>query len=496
MNEQNWDGQADVVVLGSGVAGLIAAVEASGSGASVIVLEKDSRAGGHSLSSEHDGRWMAVDTSVQKRFGIPPSQRGTPDDFFRLLTAGQEASVNLALARAVADNSAEGIEWALELGHDFVAIDPTAEFPPPRPPPQPWVHRSKDGGPGWVKVLQRTAEERGVRILLNHRSRQLITNGKREVVGVRADSYGTQLHFRARRGVILATGGFARNKDMQSRFSERASIGDPYTISPQATGDGIKMAQEIGADLETMEWASIGIAAPIPPGYVAGGRFGPIIRAGGGIIRGAVHGDGHGVGAPSIFVNLHGRRFVKERVYDRSYITQMCFQQEEHAAFAIFDDEGRKMGGGTIADGFSENLEKELSLGIVVQGGTAQDLAEKLGINPENLAKTIAEYNKCLADGKQESDGIGVASNAKPIRTPPFYGLETNYLLTNTFGGPKIDVNSRVIDVWGEPIRRLYAVGTVAGGYVAKWYQGGIYFPNWACLGRVAARNACAERPL
>lgn len=441
--------EADVVVVGSGAAGLAAAIEAADAGAKVILLEKLPLVGGSTLLS--GGIVYGAETPGQERAGIEDSA----EDLAAYWLERAEGDADEDLIRLVAERSGETIAWLEELGVEFAPPVPAGTSPVPR------AHRTKEGrGAGLIGPVEKAARDRGVEILLETPAKKLLTDEGGAVIGVEAQTKdGETLRIKAK-AVVLATGGFDRNKELVAQYSPQAADHITY-VAAGNTGDGLVMAREVGADIVAKGGiiGFRGVAENIPYTHPVGGL----------------------IFTPSLYVDSKGKRFVNEAI-DYPLFYNAMVENGDEAFYLIFD-----------ANNYVEALEEGLELGVVFKGSTLAELAEAAGIDPAGLEETVAEYNRCAAAGEDPAFGKDPALLA-PITEPDFYALKVVPATLGTMGGPRINVKTQVLDTSGNPIPGLYAAGEVANGqfYKDTYPASGTSIQMSFTLGRIAGREAAA----
>lgn len=478
---KKWDKEADVVIVGAGGTGLCAAIEACTAGAMVTVLEKATTVGGTTIIS--GGVIQAADTKFQRAAGVIGD---TPDAHKEYWLKAAEGIANPELVKELADNAPDNIDWLVAQGLTYVSVygvDPIPYISPAIMVPR--IHVPGGAGaaakPGTgkvhVEVLYRVAEDKGAEFMLETPVTALIRDPEKGVIGVKAENGGKDIYIKARRGVVLATSSFDHNEEMARAFSPQQlwalQTGINFCV-PTNTGDGIRMAMEVGANLAGLGGtigvpsSSMGIA-PLSEGMVA---------------------------VPGIWVNKYGRRFVNEAGH-YAYVMRAVFVQEEHIAWAIFDDNVRKMGGvamGGVFGPWSDDLSAEITSGKVKTGNTVMALAASIGVKAAQLEVTLAKWNQ---DSKLGEDTLfhkqlGLA----PMDSPPFFATQVTEINLGSCGGVKINLKTQVIDVYNKPIPRLYAGGMVAGGIIGPYYPGsGTAISITVHFGRSAGKNAAAEEP-
>ena len=470
-----WDRETDVVIVGYGGAGAVAAIAARDAGAEVIVLEKREVPGGSTAIS--GGLCYAAGTSVQQAAGIQDSADAMYQHY---LNAGKGLN-DPAQVRLAADRSADNVDWLTSLGATWpappsvsgaevnVGSEPVARVHSP-------AYGDLSGGAAFFQVLADAATSKGAEILMSTAAKELVVGDDGAVVGVKAESGGQQMFIKARRAVILTTGGFTRSQEMMAGFSRDAFNSQPLGV-PDLTGDGHRMAFALGADAINISEV-LGIPGLTLPGAVAATyalwSFMPDIAA--------------------IFVNKNGKRFVDEfKFYD--WKNTELLHQPDSIAFSVFDDATRQYGAGRIVAGFSETLEQEVTDGTVFKANTIGALANEIGVPAAAFEATITKWNEDVAAGVDTDWGRTAA--LAPIATAPFYAFKTYSTLFDNSGGIKINTDAQVVNTWGNVIPRLYAAGQVSGGVIGEHYPGsGTALNALVTFGRIAGAKVAAETPL
>lgn len=464
-----WNEEADVLIVGAGGAGLTAAIEAIRGGASVLLFEKAEEAGGSTALSA--GLIQGSGTAVQTDLGIT---NDTAEKHFQYYTQAGEGIPTPELLRTLTDGSADAVAAMQDLGQTYATVVPLGPLPTvddeylvPRihyPGPE-----AGGGGVGHVAVLLAELDALGGEVRANAEVTGLIEDPDEGIVGVTVTIGARTLNVRARRAVVLASGGFDWNTELCRAFSPQ-QLWELDTGSclcaPTNTGDGLVMGMAVGADLAGM-----------------GGTIGfPAINVGRSV--------------PGVWVNVHGQRFVNEEAH-YSYAVRAVFDQEAHVAWAIFDQGVADLGGAAIGNplgiAWSEDLSAEIASGKILTADTLEDLAAATGIVHHELARTIAQWN---ADSEQDPL-FGRLVGLAPLQTAPYYATRVVSANLGTMGGLRIDTKTRVIDLQGQPIKRLYAAGMVAGGFLGPYYPGsGTAVLSTVVFGRIAGENAAAETAL
>jgi len=510
-----WDEEADVVVVGYGYAGQFAAIEANDAGAEALILEvaPEGREGG---SCRVSGQMILMPTPDLEDAMFEYLQN---QDFGHLV----EEDVHRALAAEMTK-----IEpWVLSEGGTTVPCydDPTGgspiwDVPGNQSNLRRYINSEVGVGGlsrGWL-FFDSIVKDRGIPIRYNTRARSLVVTPEGEVLGVRAeDADGNEVYVKARRGVVLATGGFEANPDMLKNYGKAWPTTRNENLfwgSPYSRGDGITMAQAIGAEIVAMN----NILDPMGAGVVKV----PEYEATFGIF---------GFPGTSFFmVNKFGNRFINEfryNVYSYGWQHTILFEKGEHMPlntwgtmtfpvipfYVVFDkavlDAGpfvwNSMGWNPIVEGYEWSVDNqaELAKGWILQADTIADLAAKFvdpdnygpdgepSLDPATLEAAFTRYNEYCTAGS-DPDFERPAEKLAPVQGPPFYGLKLWPMVHATGGGPKRDAKARVINVKGEPIPRLYSSGEM-GTWWGAGYDGGCH--EGPSSGRIAGANASAETP-
>ena len=438
--------EADVVVIGAGGAGMTAAITAHEAGKEVILLEKMPYAGGNTTKST--GGMNAAETSVQAELGIEDSVQTFIDD---TMTGGKNVN-DLALVTTMAENSAEAIDWLASIGAPLPEVSFSGGATNKR------IHRPEGGaavGPYLVEKLLAKIGEDEISLLYNTEATELIVEDG-AVTGVKATGDGVRYTINAK-AVVLATGGFGANLEMCAAYNPDLA-GFVTTNSPCATGDGIKMAEAVGAATVDMEQIQIH-----PTVYQATSLM----------VTESVRGGG------AILVNASGERFVDE-METRDVVSAAEIAQEGGYAYLVFDQAQR--------DNLSA-IDSYVSNGLTVQADTIEDLATQMGVDASNLQATVEAWNQAVAEQNDEAFGRTTGMDVD-ISVAPFYAIQIAPGIHHTMGGVKIDTTASVISVDGEPIPGLFAAGEVTGGVHGANRIGGNAVADIIVFGRIARQSA------
>jgi len=471
--------EADVVVIGSGVSGLAAAITAAEGGARVILFEKRPSAGG---SSNFLKGTFAVESDMQRESYITYSR----DEAFKNIIEYSHWRANPRLVRAIVNESAETISWLQQQGVKFTEVTINMVNAPRT------YHIIKGEGVALIKALVARAKEKRVDLVMSAPVKSLLKESNR-VAGVIAEKAGEDVRVIAK-AVVIASGGYANNEEWIKKYTGfNLGVNLLPVGNTNKMGDGIRMAWELGAAEEgigTLELFRIGpLAASRRPG-----RAGWLSTA-------AIQ--------PDLWVNQRGERFCDESItfYDTPESNANARHKEGYT-YSIFDDsvvqrlaeQGIDKGitpetiPGQRITGLEEDLNDALKQESteVFQGNSVEELAVKIGIEPVALKDTVEEYNRFCEKGH---DDLFTKDQKylRPIKGPRFYAVKAHTVTLGTMGGIKINHRIEVVDGDDRVIPGLYAVGYDAGGMYGHDYcmqvASGLSSAFATNSGRIAGKN-------
>jgi len=451
---------ADIVVVGGGLAGAAAALEAVNAGADVLLLEKMADTGGSSAMS--GGCLAFAGTDLQAANGVEDSSDLLMKD---LIEVGQAENVK-ELIHAYVDNQHETYQWLKDAGTEFSSIvEASSGQSVPR------VHTVDPAD--LVRLLFSRAQVTGrARVLTSTPVWRLTTDAAGRVTGVTARFNGELVRFEARKAVILCSGGFSQNKDLIRRFV--VGYDDALITGGEGNvGDGLKMGWSLGADLRDMTYIK--------------GTFGkhPTDETN-------VH-SCQAVYKGAIAVNQDGKRFVDESI-SYKLLGDACLRQPYGAAFQILDQDIFEQGDNRVR---ILDFERRLEDGLMLKAQTLDALAEMIDVPADVLKVTVDEYNGFVSAGNDKAfDRKHLVHNhgaLRRIERAPFYAYPSTTVIFGTYCGLAVDREMRVRDVYGEVIDGLLAAGEVVGGLHGAAYMTGSALGKAVIFGRLAARTAVAR---
>lgn len=441
--------QFDIVIIGAGGAGLAAAVEASEQGAhNIVVLEKMSFAGGSTTMAF--GGFNCTNSRFMDALGREDSPIHLAE---RIIKNGSEKN-DPDMASVVAMQTPAVIEWLDGFGSEWGLVRYSN------------LHCPTDGtipGVELVKVLKAQAEKNGVEIRYNSPAVDLVADEDGRICGVKVQGPEGEYTIDTT-AVILATGGFESNPEMIAKYDNPGLANIHLAPSQGNMGDGIVMAEKLGAQLVNMDLIQLSCAvAPFS-------------------IQMQMPIKNNGV----IFVNKEGKRFTNEysKASSDRRITEDILKQTDGECYGIYTEE--------IYQEFMAIEEKDFfdeyrmtgidNSSLLVKADTIEELAEKIGVDAAALTETVANL---------KNDGIGneaVVEKADSYKKGPFYAIVLTPGVMDTLGGVKADTIGRVLNTDNKPIKGLYAAGEVIGNVQGTYYSVGL--GEAAVFGRVSARNA------
>lgn len=427
------DGRQDVLILGAGLAGLTAAVEAASNGGKVTVLDKAGPMTGKKLDKLFSPGGKANDTYRAGGGGLNRfSLEGPIDEQLARHMERGEGRVDRELLRAYLERVDKDCLWLRDDLHMPYHKQGRNEG---------WVTGQ---GPAICPFFYNICEQRGVRLVFETKALKLLTDGPK-VIGARARNKDGEFDFKAR-SVILATGSFTGNQEMMLKY-----VGPDITYLPLITGstcntgDGLIMAVELGAQLINLTVCHIRTTDKLL-GYGPSRGLSNIYPFG-------------------IYLNRNCQRFLDEGIADSDTIANALVYQPGNEAALIFDDKARAM--------FPKEFDAYPHKSEVIQvADTLDELAIKIKVSPAAFLKTIAVFNARVKDGQALDLPIPKTAHALPIDRAPFYAFYPVWPgLNHPLGGLKINTKTQVLNLENEPIPGLYAAGSIVNWAFGKPYE-------------------------
>jgi flavocytochrome c len=446
----------NVVVIGSGLAGMSAALEAKLAGADVILLEKEpnGKDGGNSK--------LALGGIV-----VPPERtKAGFDIYFEDFQKKSTGMGNAELSRVIAENVWDGIDFLKANGVDLL------------PPDDALPYRVKviQVGPGQFqgmpillgKLKARYLKEGG-KIAYGVKAKQLIMANSGKVIGVRAMASRGTVDYLAD-ATIVASGGYAGNRELLEALVDPGAGHMMVRGVPWATGDGLLMAREAGASLINMTGITALHVAAVSPDAPSSGNPARAVPF-------------------CLGINKNGVRYLDESL---GYVAhgKAVLKQPDQKVALIFDETVRK---DPAVAGAVDNFVRQ---GIkMMEANTLQELAAQINVPPDNLVKTVTDFNNAVKDGKAPAANPPKMALAYKVATPKFYAFYPLVPgITLTFGGIKVNAKGQALEADGTLIPGLFAAGECAGGLYYGDYIGGASLANCLVMGRITGKQAAAMK--
>ena len=482
--------EADVVIVGAGGAGLAAAIAAADEGAeSIIIVEKLGKTGG-SLNFT-SGSMSGAETIIQELDGIEDTKESYIED---IMSNGAQLG-NKELIQIFVDEDVDAIQWLWDHGlSEYTFSEQNGKKSVFAPEHQLYsiqrTYKPKAMDPANYKsavheILDKEiAGYDNIQIDYYTEVTQLVGNDKGQVltaVGYNSDSKKT-VAYRAKKGIIMATGGYSGNPRMMGEYAE---YGENYLVggADSADGKGIRVMQEVGAAVDPEKLTYIP-TFPMGLEYSEG--------------KGAI-GDVYTWKAGGIYVNQEGERFINETL-DEVVPRETALEEQTGAVqYNIFTDkivEDLKAANAAFMWEYYYEPENGIGHKLIQSADTLEELAQIIGVPADTLVKTVEDYNAAVDAGGTDEFGrdlsgavtaYSVAVNK--IEGDRYYAVPIKALVVMTLGGVTVNNDMQVVDEAGNAIPGLYAAGEVVGGIWGRFVSGGTGVMGPVAFGRITGRN-------
>ncbi len=458
----SWTEEADVVVIGSGGGGFAAAIEAANAGSSVLLLERGTAVGGDSALC--DGILGGAPTRLAKEQGIT----ATTDDVYKWFMAHPEwyGPKDPAVARVLADESGKTIDWLQDNGVPFEKkVAPRFGYTE-----LPVIHQVDGKGANMIKVLAGVAEKAGVKTLLETRAVKIISNEEGRAIGVEAMQKKDPVRFKAKKGVVVATGGHSGSKGMIAAMNPECAAVMPGS-NPGATGDGLAMAMDFG---------------------VLTGRTSdfPLLSSLAGLDTKSIVNINYSERLHGLWLDANGERFFNEETPYENPLGHRAIVRKQN-----------EQGGKPVVILLPTTPELEAVLAVRpinwVKGNTVEEVAAAIGLDGAKVKATVDRYNGFCAAGRD--DDFGRPAEFLIPMTGPFYASTIMASTSVTTGGIRTNDKGQALKMKSptpdadpfEVIPGLYATGVVCEWNCAA----GSTVLSAMALGRIAGQNVAQEKP-
>lgn len=464
---QEYD--ADVVVIGAGIAGLSATLEAANLGANVILVEKMEVLGSSTTRSE--GYVQAANTELQREHGVEDNVEALYQDIYSLYK--DEPEVEGDLIKQAAYNSTDYIQFLLDAGVSFEKLEAISKNPPRNVPRN---HCVLGGGGGITANLYETALEKGATVLMGTPCTELIMDGK-AVVGIKAtNKYGDDITIHAD-NVILCAGSYTANGEL---FKELNPLLHPEAISGSGDGDGYYLAKQANADVILLDYVQMMY-------YF----FSTKLTGWPSVIPGAPQTSSITPVSNVVFLDGGGKRVANEDEFCFDYV-QKNWQGGYEEGWTLVGDKFAEQYPDVIEIAMTSELgSREGKMGYT--GSTIEEVCEGTGLDPQVVQATVDRYNELCAKG-EDLDFHKPAQYMESLEAP-FYLLRMPMVCTDGYSGARINMNAQVIDVNGDVIPGFYAAGSCAVAQMSsvRYYGCGSSLLFGGTYGRIAAEHAVAN---
>lgn len=441
------DETVDVLVVGSGISGMVAGITAAEKGSNVLIIEKQGMLGAGDSMNISTGI-TAGGSRLIKQLGIENATAKDYADFLVKQAATKKVPINEKNVRTYAMRGGELVDWLVDLGVPFGRFQKDK-----------WFHITKDGsapGPHIVRALSKKIADDNINYRLNSQVVDLLMkDGK--VVGATVKTGAGSYKVNAK-AVVMATGGFSASHELVKKWAPEW-VGRPTTGAVSLTGDGILMAQKVGAQTVAMQEIKANyLCHPLTA------RDGVSLTA---------------ITPYNILINHEGKRFVDEGHASINFKSRAMMKQTGHEAYAIVDQ--------TAMDNL-KLMRNYAAAGYFVKANTVEELASKLKVDQKAFIKTMKDYMAACQAGKDPEFNRRIQY---PIAKAPFYAALVTPSMQSTYGGIKTDEKAQALNADNKPIAGLYAAGATSG-HEAYANEVGFAAIIGLVYGKIAGENAAA----
>ena len=441
------DETVDVLVVGSGISGMVAGITAAEKGSNDLIIEKQGMLGAGDSMNISTGI-TAGGSRLIKQLGIENATAKDYADFLVKQAATKKVPINEKNVRTYAMRGGELVDWLMDLGVPFGRFQKDK-----------WFHITKDGsapGPHIVRALSKKIADDNINYRLNSQVVDLLMkDGK--VVGATVKTGAGSYKVNAK-AVVMATGGFSASHELVKKWAPEW-VGRPTTGAVSLTGDGILMAQKVGAQTVAMQEIKANyLCHPLTA------RDGVSLTA---------------ITPYNILINHEGKRFVDEGHASINFKSRAMMKQTGHEAYAIVDQ--------TAMDNL-KLMRNYAAAGYFVKANTVEELASKLKVDQKAFIKTMKDYMAACQAGKDPEFNRRIQY---PIAKAPFYAALVTPSMQSTYGGIKTDEKAQALNADNKPIAGLYAAGATSG-HEAYANEVGFAAIIGLVYGKIAGENAAA----
>jgi flavocytochrome c len=429
----NLPHEADIIIVGGGLAGITAAISAKQNGGDVILLEQHEYLGGNTTMAV--GTFIFGGTSIQKAAGITD----TPDSYYSWALANSHNEKDPGQTRMIADYGQELIDYYAGIGIRFNStVFATSGSPINR------GHRVTPNTGGAIAQLSEYMKTIGVDIRFSTRVEDFILNDAGEIIGVKAlNFYGKPVEYYGNK-IVLASGGWGDNHDMIVKYWGKEYDSLVYGGSKGMDGVMLNAAFKLGADLVDMNAPHIDATLAVGRGIIVWTNF--LTDCGGIVIR------------------QSGQRFADEQSVHGDKVATAMHDLGDEYYYEIIDNNSFN-----FSPILADKLRDYLNMGLLAEYDSIDAMAKGLNVDAPALTKTLEEYNAAVRG--EAIDKYGRTGFFHEL-VPPFYTVKVANGVVCTTGGLKVDRDFRVINTRGNPIPHLYAIGEISGGYRIHYVGG------------------------